>query len=105
MAETRNIKINSYNDFVERLTKAKELEISATLSYFKYCYLYDDEVDFKMAKELITDELEPLGLTPYKVTDDLSLLFKYKRKAEAIIYIRPYGIDLLIYKLSLYRRG
>lgn len=99
MAEIQNKKINSYNDFVEQLAKAKEFAISATLSYFKYCFLYDDGVDFNMAKELIMDELEPLGLTPYKVTDDLSLLFKYKRKAEAIIYIKPYGIDLLIYKL------
>ena len=46
------------------------------------------------------EELEPFGLKPFvrKFTDEMNIIFKYKRQAEAIVYIEEYGIDLLIYK-------
>ena len=45
-------------------------------------------------------ELETFGLKPFvrKFTDEMNIIFKYKRQAEAIVYIEEYGIDLLIYK-------
>ena len=53
-----------------------------------------------MLKELMLEELEPLGLKPYihRFTKEMNLIFKFKRKAEAIVYVKEYGIDLLIYK-------
>jgi hypothetical protein len=46
------------------------------------------------------EELEPLGLKPYlrKFTKEMNIIFRFKRKAEAIVYVKEYGIDLLIYK-------
>ena len=46
------------------------------------------------------EELEPFGLKPFvrKFTEDMNIILKYKRQAEAIIYIGEYEIDLLIYK-------
>ena len=46
------------------------------------------------------EELEQFGLNPYvrKFTREMNIILKYKRKAEAIVYIDTYGIDLLIYK-------
>lgn len=98
MSETGTTKINSYNDFKEQLQHIKESEVAMVLSFYKYCYQNDNEIDFDMAKELMEEELEPLGLKPSKITKDLNLIFKYKRKAEAIIQIKPYKIDLLIHK-------
>ena len=45
-------------------------------------------------------ELEIFGLKPFvrKFTDEMNIIFKYKRQAEAIVYIEEYGFDLLIYK-------
>lgn len=98
MSETEITKINNYNDFKEKLQHIKESEVAMVLSFYKYCYENDDEIDFETAKELMEEELESLGIKPYKITKDLDLIFKYKRKAEAIIHIKPYKIDLLIHK-------
>ena len=50
-------------------------------------------------KEIILDELKHYGLEPIKITNDLDLIFKFKNQAEAIIYIKPLGIEIFIYKL------
>lgn len=98
MAETENITINTYNDFVEQLQEIEKQHIDIAISFYKYCFNQDENLDFKGAKELIIEELEPIGLKPYKVTKELNLIFRFRKVAEAVVYIKTYGIDLLIHK-------
>lgn len=99
MAETENIpQINSYKDFIQQLGKIKNSETSVIISFYKYCYLYGDELDFNGSKELILMQLEKHGLKPYKVTGDLNLIFRYKKYAEAVMLIKPYAVDFSILK-------
>ncbi len=100
MKKIENVKIKTFEDFKEQLKKVKESQSEIVLSYYKYCHLYDkdEDLDFNFYKDLILKELEPYGLELIKITDDLDLIFKFKNKAEAIIHIKPFGIDLIIYK-------
>lgn len=98
MANTEKIAINSYNDFVEQLQEIEKQHIDIAISFYKYCFNQDENLDFKGAKELIIEELEPIGLKPYKITKELNLIFRFKKVAEAVVLIKTYGIDLFIYK-------
>lgn len=100
MEKIEKVKIKTFEDFKEQLKKVKESQSEIILSYYKYCHLYDkdDDLDFNFYKDLILKELEQYGLEASKITDDLDLIFKFKNKAEAIIHIKPFGIDLIIYK-------
>lgn len=100
MEKTKKIKIKTYEEFKEQLKKVKETQSEFILSYYKYCHLYDkdEDLDFDFYKDLILDELKPYGLEPINITKDLDLIFNFKKQAEAIIHIKPFGIDLLIYK-------
>ncbi len=100
MGKIEKVKIKTFEDFKEQLKKVKESQSEIVLSYYKYCHLYDkdEDLDFNCYKDLILKELEPYGLELIKITDDLDLIFKFKNKAEAIIHIKPFGIDLIIYK-------
>ena len=91
-------KIETYNDFVKQLQEIEKQHIDIVLSYYKYCSKQEDGVSFKAAKELIEEELEPLGLQPYKITKELNLIFRFRKIAEAVVYIKTYGIDLFIHK-------
>lgn len=106
MEKTKKIKIKTFEEFREQLNKVKKSQSEIVLSYYKYCHLYDEDedLDFNFYKDLILKELEPYGLEPSKITDNLDLIFKFKNKAEAIIHIKPFGIDLIIYKKWLYGR-
>ena len=100
MEKIEKVKIKTFEDFREQLNKVKKSHSEIVLSYYKYCHLYDkdEDLDFDFYKDLILKELEPYGLEPSKITDDLDLIFKFKNKAEAIIHIKPFGIVLIIYK-------
>ncbi len=100
MKKIEKVKIKTFEDFREQLNNVKKSHSEIVLSYYKYCHLYDkdEDLDFDFYKDLILKELEPYGLEPSKITDDLDLIFKFKNKAEAIIHIKPFGIDLIIYK-------
>ena len=100
MEKIEKVKIKTFEDFREQLNKVKKSQSEIVLSYYKYCHLYDEDedLDFNFYKDLILKELEPYGLELIKITDDLDLIFKFKNKAEAIIHIKPFGIDLIIYK-------
>ena len=100
MKKIENVKIKTFEEFREQLNKVKKSQSEIVLSYYKYCHLYDEDedLDFNFYKDLILKELEPYGLEPSKITDNLDLIFKFKNKAEAIIHIKPFGIDLIIYK-------
>ena len=100
MEKIEKVKIKTFEDFKEQLKKVKESQSEIVLSYYKYCHLYDNDEDlnFDFYKDLILDELKPYGLEPINITKDLDLIFKFKNKAEAIIHIKPFGIDLIIYK-------
>ncbi len=98
MEETEKITIDTFNEFVEQLGKVKKEYSEVVLSFYKYCNKYEPN-SFKLYKDLMIDELKQYGLKPYKVTKDMNLIFKYKKKAEAIMYVKPYGVDLLVYKL------
>lgn len=100
MKKIENVKIKTFEDFKEQLKKVKESQSEIVLSYYKYCHLYDkdEDLDFNFYKDLILDELKPYGLEPINITKDLDLIFSFKKQAEAIINIKPFGIDLLIYK-------
>ena len=100
MENTKKIKIKTYEEFKEQLKKVKESQSEIVLSYYKYCHLHDkdEDLDFNFYKDLILKELEPYGLEPINITKDLDLIFSFKKQAEAIINIKPFGIDLLIYK-------
>ena len=100
MKKIEKLKIKTYEEFKEQLNKVKKSHSEIVLSYYKYCHLYDEDedLDFNFYKDLILKELEPYGLEPSKITDNLDLIFKFKNKAEAIIHIKPFGIDLIIYK-------
>ena len=100
MKKIEKVKIKTFEDFREQLNKVKKSHSEIVLSYYKYCHLYDkdEDLDFDFYKDLILKELEPYGLELIKITDDLDLIFKFKNKAEAIIHIKPFGIDLIIYK-------
>ena len=106
MEKIEKVKIKTFEDFREQLNKVKKSHSEIVLSYYKYCHLYDkdEDLDFDFYKDLILKELEPYGLELIKITDDLDLIFKFKNKAEAIIHIKPFGIDLIIYKKWLYGR-
>lgn len=106
MEKIEKVKIKTFEDFREQLNKVKKSHSEIVLSYYKYCHLYDEDedLDFNFYKDLILKELEPYGLEPSKITDNLDLIFKFKNKAEAIIHIKPFGIDLIIYKKWLYGR-
>lgn len=100
MEKTKKIKIKTFEEFKEQLKKVKESQSEIILSYYKYCHLYDkdEDLDFNFYKDLILKELEPYGLEPIKITDDLDLIFRFKNKAEAVIHIKPFGIAYLVYK-------
>lgn len=99
MAETKDkVKIRTYNDFVEQLQEIEKQHLDWVLSFYKYCSKRDDGVSFEVAKELIEEDLKPLGLKPHKITNEMNLIFKFKKVAEAVVYIKTYGIDLFIYK-------
>ena len=100
MGNTKKIKIKTFEEFREQLNKVKKSQSEIILSYYKYCHLYDkdEDLDFNFYKDLILKELEPYGLEPIKITNDLDLIFRFKNKAEAVIHIKPFGIDYLIYK-------
>ncbi len=100
MEQTKKIKIKTYEEFKEQLKKVKETQSEIILSYYKYCHLYDkdEDLDFDFYKDLILDELKPYGLEPINITKDLDLIFRFKNKAEAVIHIKPFGIDYLIYQ-------
>ena len=94
MKKIEKVKIKTFEDFREQLNKVKKSHSEIVLSYYKYCHLYDkdEDLDFDFYKDLILKELEPYGLEPSKITDDLDLIFKFKNKAEAIIHIKPFGM-------------
>ena len=106
MEKTKKIKIERFEEFKEQLKKVKESQSEIILSYYKYCHLYDNDEDlnFDFYKDLILDELKPYGLEPINITKDLDLIFRFKNKAEAVIHIKPFGIDYLVYKLWLCHR-
>lgn len=99
MAETKDItKIRTYKDFVQQLQEIEKDNIDIVLSFYKYCSKQDDGMSFQAAKELIEEELEPLGLKPYRITKEMNLIFRFKKVAEAVVLIKTYGIDLFIHK-------
>lgn len=99
MAETKNkVKIRTYKDFVEQLQEIEKQHIDLVLSFYKYCSKRDDGISYEAANELIEEDLKPLGLKPYKITDEMNLIFRFKRIAEAVVLINTYGIDLFVYK-------
>ena len=100
MEKTKKIKIKTFEEFKEQLKKVKESQSEIALSYYKYCHLYDkdEDLDFDFYKDLILDELKPYGLEPIKITEDFDLIFRFKNKAEAVIHIKPFGIDYLIFQ-------
>lgn len=100
MEKIEKVKIKTFEDFKEQLKKVKESQSEIILSYYKYCHLYDkdEDLDFDFYKDLILDELKPYGLEPINITKDLDLIFNFKKQAEAIIHIKPFGIDYIIYK-------
>lgn len=100
MGKIEKVKIKTFEDFKEQLKKVKESQSEIILSYYKYCHLYDkdEDLDFNFYKDLILKELEPYGLESIKITEDLDLIFRFKNKAEAVIHIKPFGIDYLVYK-------
>ena len=100
MEKIEKVKIKTFEDFKEQLKKVKETQSEIVLSYYKYCHLYDkdEDLDFDFYKDLILDELKPYGLEPINITKDLDLIFMFKNKAEAVIHIKPFGIDYLIYQ-------
>lgn len=100
MEKTKKIKIKTFEEFKEQLKKVKKSQSEIVLSYYKYCHMYDEDedLDFNFYKDLILDELKPYGLEPINITKDLDLIFRFKNKAEAVIHIKPFGIDYLIYK-------
>lgn len=100
MEKIEKVKIKTFEDFKEQLKKVKETQSEIVLSYYKYCHQYDkdEDLDFDFYKDLILKELEPYGLEPIKITNDLDLIFRFKNKAEAVIHIKPFGIDYFIYK-------
>ena len=100
MENTKKVKIKTFEDFKEQLKKVKKSQSEIVLSYYKYCHLYDkdEDLDFDFYKDLILDELKPYGLEPINITKDLDLIFMFKNKAEAVIHIKPFGIDYLIYQ-------
>ena len=104
MKKIEKLKIKTYEEFKEQLNKVKKSHSEIVLSYYKYCHLYDkdEDLDFDFYKDLIIDELKHFGLEPIKITGNLDLIFRYKNKAEAIIHIKPFGIDYLIYKKWLH---
>lgn len=97
-AENNDIKIETYQDFVKQLNLAED-EYGMAFSYYKYCYRYYG--NFKYYKNLITKEFKLYGLVPIKVTKNLTLIFKYKNIAEAVVYIKHMGVCTLIYKYWL----
>lgn len=99
MAKTKDVvKIRTYNDFVDALQRIEEANLDLVLSFYKYCSKRDDGMSFEVAKELIEKELKSIGLKPFKITDEMNLIFRFKRVAEAVVYIKTYGVDLFIYK-------
>lgn len=98
MATKDIVEIRTYKDFVKQLQEIEKQHIDLVLSFYKYCSKQDDGISLKAAKELIEEELEPLGLKPYKITKEMNLIFRFKKIAEAVILIKTYGIDLFIYK-------
>ena len=99
MTNTKNIpKIKSYDDFIAQLHEIEKSSSDIVLSFYKYCWTRNK--NYKDFKKLIKEELDQFGLNPYirKFTREMNIILKYKRKAEAIVYIDTYGIDLLIYK-------
>ena len=101
MENIEKVNIKTFEDFKGELQKVKQTQSEIILSYYKYCHLYDrdEDLDFDFYKDLILNELEPYGLKPSKITEDFDLIFRFKNQAEAVIHIKPFGIDYLIYKL------
>lgn len=100
MEKIEKVKIKTFEDFKEQLKKVKETQSEIVLSYYKYCHQYDkdEDLDFNFYKDLILKELEQYGLEPIKITENLDLIFKFKNNSEAVIHIKPFGVDYLIYK-------
>lgn len=89
--------INTTEEFTAQLNKVITTGTGLLFSFYKYCNEFTDE-GFKYYKDLILEELSKFGLKPYKVLNDFTMLFKFKGKLEAIIYVNTYGSDLLIYR-------
>ena len=100
MKKIEKLKIKTFEDFKEQLQKVKKSQSEIVLSYYKYCHQYDkdEDLDFNFYKDLILKELEQYGLEPIKITENLDLIFKFKNNSEAVIHIKPFGVDYLIYK-------
>ena len=100
MEKIEKVKIKTFEDFKEQLKKVKETQSEIVLSYYKYCHQYDkdEHLDFNFYKDLILKQLEQYGLEPIKITENLDLIFKFKNNSEAVIHIKPFGVDYLIYK-------
>lgn len=93
--------IKTYNDFVEQLNKIKEECSDIVISFYKYCWLHEEN-SFDLYKGLIINELKPYGLQVFKVTEEMNIIIRFKKIAEAVIYIKPYSIDFAIYKRRWY---
>lgn len=99
MAKTTDkVKIRTYNDFVEQLQEIEKQNLDVVFSFYKYCFKQDEGFNFGTTKEFIEEDLKPLGLKPHKITKELNIIFRFKKIAEAVVYIKTYGTDLLIYK-------
>ena len=92
------VTIKNYKDFVAQLQKLQDEELAATLSFYKWCSKYRQEIH-GVYVECIKDELANFGLVPYKINHNMDCLVKFKNKAEAIIHIGVCKVDLLICKL------
>ena len=72
-------KIKTYNDFVTQLKEITKQDSDIVLSFYKYCWTKNhNSKDFK---DLMLEELELIGLKPFvcKFTDEMNIIFKYKR--------------------------
>ena len=92
-------KVKTYNDFVSAIQNLGPTYSDKLLSFYKYCYQFDELLDLNAVKELIEEELIDNGLKPFKITDDLDVILRFKKKAECVIQIKAYGIDYFIHRL------
>ena len=96
----KTITIKSLEDFKQQLVALKNDAMATLISYYKYCWLHDSESDFNYYRELIEEELNDFGLKDYqyRVTEDMNFVFRYKKKAEAVMYIKHFGVDVFFHK-------
>lgn len=103
MTETKCVvKIKTYDEFVEQLTKLKDSDDVTMLSFYKYCWEYKEENEdldlTQVYRDLIEEVFEEYGLKPFKINENLDIILKFKRKAEAIVQIKPRKLEVLVYK-------